>query len=544
MPKAKANRLTENERLVVIEELEKPQSRSKLAIAKSYNVSEGAIRKLWKNRETIKQRASSLSVATMNRKRDTPAKYPEMEKYLYEWIQLVRQAKQPLSPSLVLKRAEEYAEKHEISEFKASWKWLSRFRKRTGLKCVQLHGEGAEVNRSDPVLLDALDNLYQCIRNYRPDHVYNMDECALFYRMVPRYSVLLPNESSSEIRGLKIPKDRVSLIMSTNATGTHKIPCVMVGKARSPVCVRGRSWPIPYLNQKRAWVDIETCTKWFNEVFYPEIEKQTNNPVLLLIDNAPGHFRELVKGNVTVKCLPPNCTSWKQPLDLGLIAAFKKRYKHLYLKDVVEFYGLQEEVKDSINDQARQLRRGVAGIAHGRSANLLDAAYYVKRAWESITETTIQNCFRKAELGLSLPCANPSGDNDDFSDFIHLLQNLSLDINRDELNDFINADDESNPQFAQVINEEIEKALNESNADTSELFESDESMNFEDDENENFRGYGNVLSQGAKMEKQLASSSARSMAPDTYDELRCAHEKFLKLLRNASLEEKENSRLL
>jgi len=46
-----------------------------------------------------------------------------------------------------------------------------------------LHGEGVEVNKSDPGLLVALDDLYAIIAQYDPENVYNMDETDLFFRL-------------------------------------------------------------------------------------------------------------------------------------------------------------------------------------------------------------------------------------------------------------------------------------------------------------------------------------------------------------------------
>ena len=40
-------------------------------------------------------------------------------------------------------------------------------------------------------------------------------------------------------------------------------------------------------------MDVSTCWKWFEEVFYPEVRKRTGRPVLLFMDNAPGHFQLL-----------------------------------------------------------------------------------------------------------------------------------------------------------------------------------------------------------------------------------------------------------
>ena len=130
-----------------------------------------------------------------------------------------------------------------------------------------LHGEGTEVEKDDPQLLAALEDLYKIIEQYEPEFVYNIDETGLFFRLLPRYSLLMPDEDISTTRGKKKAKDRVSLIVCANASGTHKIPCALIGKPKQPACIKHRQWPVPYFNQSKAWMDVETCCKWFNEVF-------------------------------------------------------------------------------------------------------------------------------------------------------------------------------------------------------------------------------------------------------------------------------------
>jgi hypothetical protein len=66
-----------------------------------------------------------------------------------------------------------------------------------------MFGEGAEVNKIDPQLLESLDKLYENIRKYQPSSVYNMDETGLFHRLLPHYSLLMPNEDVSTVRGKK-----------------------------------------------------------------------------------------------------------------------------------------------------------------------------------------------------------------------------------------------------------------------------------------------------------------------------------------------------
>jgi len=70
-----------------------------------------------------------------------------------------------------------------------------------------LHEEGAKVNKSDPGLLVALDNLYAIIAQYNLENVYNMDETGLFFCLLPKYSLLMPDEDISTTRGEKKSKD-------------------------------------------------------------------------------------------------------------------------------------------------------------------------------------------------------------------------------------------------------------------------------------------------------------------------------------------------
>jgi hypothetical protein len=243
-----------------------------------------------------------------------------------------------------------------------------------------LHREGAEVNKYDLGLLAALDDFYAIIAQYDPENVCNMDKTGLFFRLLPRYSLLMPDEDISTTRGKKKSKDRVSLIVCTNAAGSHKIPCALIGKSKGPACIKDRQWPVPYFIQAKAWMDVETCWKWFNEVFFPKVKKRTRHRVLLLLDNAPGHFEAFERDNVKIIFFPPNCTSWKQPCDMGIIATLKKRFKYLYLKDVLDFYELDEEAKLRKKMQGQRLRRGAAGVAYGNPTHLLDAASYVIEA--------------------------------------------------------------------------------------------------------------------------------------------------------------------
>ena len=255
-------RLNESQRCEIIAKLSKTNAPSKRALAREYDINEGAIRKMWDKREEILERSSKMSLEAKEKTfRSSIGRFTHLEDLLYIWVDTMRRANLPVPPSLAIAKAKSIATSLSIPEadFKASWQWLSRFRVRRGLQKMLLHGEGAEVNKSDPELMMELEELYSIIAQYDPENVYNMNETGLFYRLLPRYSLLMPDEDISSTRGKKKSKDRVSLIVCANALGTHKIPCALIGKPKEPACIKDRQWPLPYFNPAKAWMDVETC---------------------------------------------------------------------------------------------------------------------------------------------------------------------------------------------------------------------------------------------------------------------------------------------
>ncbi len=93
-------------------------------------------------------------------------------------------------------------------------------------------------------------------------------------------------------------------------------------------------------------------------IFFLEVRKCTGRPVLLLLGNAPSHFDGPFEHNgVRVHFFLPNCTSWKQPMDQGIIAALKNWYKYLYLKDGLKFSELEEDEEKRQCDVGKNKKR-------------------------------------------------------------------------------------------------------------------------------------------------------------------------------------------
>ena len=112
--------------------------------------------------------------------------------------------------------------------------------------------------------------------------------------------------------------------------------------------------------------------------------------VLLFLDNCSAHAKIELK-NVNLQFFPPNVTPRCQPLDMGVIAAFKLHYK-----SEIQYKKVQAL---NINLQVPKL-------------TLFDSLFLIKNVWTNkVKEQSIRNCFRKA--GFVKPVEVVTDENED-----------------------------------------------------------------------------------------------------------------------------------
>ena len=79
--------------------------------------------------------------------------------------------------------------------------------------------------------------------------------------------------------------------------------------------------------------------------------------ILLLIDNAASHMTsDLTLTNVKVQLLPPRTISMIQPMDPGVIAAFKRRYRRYHLQNEIDCDERREGLEIYKVDQLTAMR--------------------------------------------------------------------------------------------------------------------------------------------------------------------------------------------
>ena len=70
----------------------------------------------------------------------------------------------------------------------------------------------------------------------QPEQLYNADETDLYWRMMPNKTLAGASETATQ--GHKKMKDRVSLLACSNATGSYKLPLLLIGKSQNPRCFK------------------------------------------------------------------------------------------------------------------------------------------------------------------------------------------------------------------------------------------------------------------------------------------------------------------
>ncbi|KAH9372424.1 hypothetical protein HPB48_017535 [Haemaphysalis longicornis] len=119
----------------------------------------------------------------------------------------------------------------------------------------------------------------------------------------------------------------------------------------------------------------DLCADWLSE-FDRDMQRRGRR-VLLGMDNCSAHHVQTPLTAVTLLFLPPNTTSRVEPLDLGIIRAFRVSYTRRVVERLVI----------AVDRRADNLP--LRGSLHS-------AVEMVKAAWSRVTATCVRNCFRKA----------------------------------------------------------------------------------------------------------------------------------------------------
>jgi hypothetical protein len=248
--------------------------------------------------------------------------------------------------------------------------WLRHFMTRHGIKCRRAHGEISSVDI--PSARAAAETLRATLAAYRPEDVYNMDEAAFFYRALRRRSLCV-----NYAPALKQTKERVTIVVAANASGSHKLPIMVIGKAAKPRWLGEKPAEVDYCGTAKGWMTVVAFRSWLKS--FDKQMAAADRHVVLLVDNATSHKPpEEPLEHVRVVMLPPNTTAVLQPMDQGVIACIKA-----YIMDA------QTEAI---------MRRYLDGDEDAHKIEMIEAVHWCKDAWEKVSPDAIRHCWQHAGL--------------------------------------------------------------------------------------------------------------------------------------------------
>lgn len=218
-PRRKA--FTIEEKGAIICRLENGESSSFLA--KEFGVGHSTISMIFKNKNRIKE---SFNSNVLKPKRLRKSRQENVDQALIQWFKITRNKGIPVSGPMLQEKANVFAAHFGILDFNCSASWISRFKVRHNIVAGKIVGESVSVDQNSTTnwLMSVWPNLR---RQFSNDEIFNADETGLFYKLMPDRTLKFKGENCS---GGKLSKDRITVMVAANMSGTEKKKLLVIGK--------------------------------------------------------------------------------------------------------------------------------------------------------------------------------------------------------------------------------------------------------------------------------------------------------------------------
>ncbi|XP_033314511.1 jerky protein homolog-like [Bombus bifarius] len=386
-PRRNRVQLTTNERYEILQMIDRGVTFE--IIAKAYGIGRSTVGDIMANEGRIKD---YLEVNTMVR-RWSPnhlikSRHMDLERVLYLWYIRCKAKRVRITGPLIRKKALELNEElNGDPNFKASSGWLLRFRVRHR---IRKRGIREDIRTSNK---DAANNFKARFKKLLQDegftleNVYNADYRELMWRAVPKEALIFRNGKSTGIP--KMCQDHITTLFCANATGCHKLPVLIhtFVKPQSSHNLNANLFSTIYTDNTNARMDSNIFNQWFEKCFLKSVkERQLKNgrreKTLLLLDHV-GSRHDLKELNqkdefVRVMSFPFKAAPLIQPMDRGIIACFKRKYRKELLETLMPLPICNTE--QEVIDNHKQL-------------TLRDCCRIVHDAWSSVNEVILKNAW-------------------------------------------------------------------------------------------------------------------------------------------------------
>ena len=130
----------------------------------------------------------------------------------------------------------------------------------------KITGEGLDC----PDYSNSLENILKpLLQEYEPNDIYNADEMSFLYKALANRTYAFGDETLHGSRYLN-SKDRLSLMLCTNMTGTDKLPPLLIGKAAKPATLKRKGiglsqLKVDYYHNSNGWMTSVVFEHWLDQ---------------------------------------------------------------------------------------------------------------------------------------------------------------------------------------------------------------------------------------------------------------------------------------
>ncbi|XP_030754388.1 tigger transposable element-derived protein 4-like [Sitophilus oryzae] len=299
----KKRMLTLKEKIDVIEfyNIGKPSVRTQ---ADKFKIGKTQAAEIIKNKEELLRKWSS-NVNILQKRSFFKTEGYNIDRATYEWFVKARAKNIPLSGTLIRSKAKEIASKLDYVTFNASSGWLERFKKRHNITFKTISGESASVNPED--VRSFIEKIPSRLAEYHPRDIYNADETGLLFLALPDKTFAFKGEKCA---GGKMAKERLTIICCANMAG-YREKFMVIGKAarlRAFQNINLNNLPVYWHCNRKSWMTCQIMTDYLM-LFDKKLQKEKRK-ILLFLDNAASHPRDVQLKNIKIIFLPPNTTAF------------------------------------------------------------------------------------------------------------------------------------------------------------------------------------------------------------------------------------------
>ncbi|GFV82578.1 tigger transposable element-derived protein 1 [Trichonephila clavipes] len=216
------------------------------AIGKHFNLGESTVRAIKKNEAAIRKSVTSgTKLSTKFASYTLDVLLERTERAIAIWIEEQVQRRIPVSGYLIQEKALQFYKSMKQGE------------------CATADEGAAKIFPEE--LAKIIEN-----GDYSADQVFNTDQTGLYRKKLPNRTYIAKDEKTAS--GHKASKDRVTLLLCSNASGDRMLKPLLINKSLRPRALKGKDLkqlPVHWMANPKAWMTKAILTKWFNNCFVP-----------------------------------------------------------------------------------------------------------------------------------------------------------------------------------------------------------------------------------------------------------------------------------